>query len=96
MYVCCALDKVSGELILKVVNASVHKTQRSFVLQGRSRFASKGKLTEMSSPDLRTENTLDDPFRMIPKERIVRIPASHVFSLSFSPQSVNIVRVPLQ
>lgn len=95
LYLCCAKDEKTDELILKVVNTSSQSIIRNLNLKGKLQFASQGTITVLASKNLDCENTFDSPDKVIPYTKDIRIAHRKSFSLTFRPYSLNIIRVKL-
>ena len=92
LYVSAAREEKSGEVIVKVVNATSKAIPASLDLGGMTKVSRRGTATVLTSGDLQIENTLDQPRRIAPKE----VPLANLaqrFDYEFSPNSLTVLRV---
>jgi alpha-L-arabinofuranosidase len=93
LYAVAGLKRDTGELILKVVNASAQPMDTTLNLHGIEKI-SAGKAVVLTSADLKDENSFDNPTKVVPKEETVtgvstnfihQFPANSVTVLRFKP-----------
>jgi alpha-N-arabinofuranosidase len=90
-YASTSRDQKSGEIILKVVNATTNTVSANLRLVGVSA-VKKARSSVLQSDDLAAENRLEQPHRIAPHEQILpSVPAR--FDYSFQPSSVTILRL---
>ena len=71
LYATAATDAASGDLIVKVVNASAGPLETELVLSGASNLSGKGAATVLTSESPADENSLADPLKVSPKTEAV-------------------------
>ncbi len=85
-------DQKTGEIILKVINATASPVEVSILLAGAKKILPKGREIILTSPHPADENSLDHPKRVAPIEN----PLSGVapeFRHWFKPNSVHVLRI---
>ena len=92
LYTSAALDEGNGEVIVKVVNTGAAKEAR-VTLAGVRSVGPMGTAFVLQSDDLKAENSLDQPMRVAPVERQVRV-AGPEFMYSVPTRSFTVLRVP--
>ncbi len=91
-YATAAVDEKSGEIILKVVNASSAPVETAVDLAG-ARIAG-GKATVMVlTGALLDENSLPEPKKVAPTATPLTIPSPRI-DVTFKPHSMNVIRAP--
>lgn len=68
LYASAVIDDDKQQLILKICNANEQAKPWQIHLQGVKRFQPEAKLIRFESEDWLEENTLDNPFQVMPKE----------------------------
>ena len=91
LYASAALDKGTGELIVKVVNASSANKQTEIEVSGIRRLA-EGTLSVLKSQDLNDVNSIAEPHRISPQTKPLKA-AGKKMGLSLEPYSLTVVRV---
>lgn len=91
LYVSASSDEASGEVILKVVNATAAPKEARINLEGSGRVTAARAYT-LASANLKAENSLDAPTKIAPVERKINV-ASTQFAHTFAPQSLTVLRV---
>jgi DUF1680 family protein/alpha-L-arabinofuranosidase len=91
LYACAGRDEAAGEVVLKVVNASESAQETEISLAG-AKVEPKGKTIVLTSADPADENTLDDPNRVVPVEKVIEN-AGASFKHTFPPNSLTILRL---
>lgn len=94
LYAAAAFDKGTNELIIKIVNITDKAQTRDLVLEGAKKAATKGKLIELKSTDLKAFNTLDKPTLISPVEQTIDIKGK-TLNFTANPYSLNVIRVKL-
>jgi alpha-L-arabinofuranosidase len=89
-----ALDEVSGDIILKVVNASAQLLETQIDLKGAKGLAVSGKAIVLTSRSPLDENTLDEPTKVAPKTETIQVSGS-AFKRSFPGNSLTVIRIPI-
>ena len=91
VYASSSFDEVTGEVILKLVNATAQSSLCSVDLNG-VRQVGRGTLTVLHADDLAAVNTFDDPDRVAPKQMDFA-PTGAKFDLTLPANSFSVVRV---
>jgi alpha-N-arabinofuranosidase len=92
LFASASFDQSSGEIILKVVNAAAQPRKVELNFAGVKKLAQNGKSFVLTAPDLKAENTLDEPLRVAPVENKIVI-ESNKFTHTFAPNSLSVLRV---
>ena len=92
MYASAVLDKVSGEVIIKLVNTNAANVDVQVNLDGAQATGNKVTMQTLSSDDELAYNTIEIPKQVYPVEKIVEI-EKNTIHVSLAPLSFNIVRV---
>ncbi len=85
-------DADTKEVVIKVVNNNKEAKATTFALNSSKKFASKAKLTVMSSEDLEVINTLEKPNEIVPKDKEIKISGDSV-KIDLAPYSLSVIRV---
>lgn len=93
LYASASLDERAGEVILKLVNTEQAGREVRVNLAG-ARGASGGRALVLGSPDLKAENSLDEPNRVSPVEQALAVPGTE-FPYALAPNSLTVLRVRL-
>jgi alpha-N-arabinofuranosidase len=64
-------------------------------LAGAAKAGAAGKAFILSGPDLKAENSLDEPAKVAPVEREVTVSSSE-FSFTLAPNSLSVLRIPVK
>jgi alpha-L-arabinofuranosidase len=91
LYATSAIDEKSGEVILKLVNATARESAVAVELAG-VRQVKPGKLISLHADDVQAVNTVDAPDRVVPKESDFS-PGAPKFSVNLPANSFTVVRV---
>ena len=92
LFASAAIDRSAGELILKLVNATSDKKDIRITLAGGIRFDKTGKAFVLASPDLKAENSLDQPTKLSPVQREFQV-QSPEFGYTLDPNSLTVLRI---
>lgn len=92
LYASAALDRISNEIILKLVNNSDKIKPVNIVLAGTRRLQSKAKIIVMQSDDLKMVNSLDQPALISPVEHQITI-KNNAVNHSVAPYSFTVIRI---
>ncbi len=84
-------DEPSGELIIKVVNATDQPYRRSFAISGAASVLPTGRVITLSG-QAQDENTFDEPTKLAPVETRFGKFAPQ-FSYEFAPMSFTVMRI---
>ncbi len=93
IYGSATIDKLSGELIIKVVNASANTQTRNVLVDGIKKFATNATVIVLAS-NPGAVNSLAAPMAVSPVEELVRIKGKSL-PLTILPYSLTIVRIKL-
>ena len=91
LYASSTLDEATGEVILKLVNATAAESHTAVDVAGAGKLKS-GSLTVLQAESLLAENTFDAPERVAPRTTAFS-PAGTKFELTLPANSLTIVRV---
>jgi len=82
-------DDNSGDIILKVVNASPASCEASLVLNGLRETGDSVRVTMLSAPSGESENSFAHPFQYIPRDSTIPNTGKFIFP----PLSISILRI---
>jgi len=85
-------DTRTGEIVLKAINVSEEPVSVDVTLHGLRAPARSAAVTELTSARLSDNNTMAEPERIVPGERLVRI-AGPSFRHTFPARSLTVMRV---
>jgi len=88
-------DERNGEMVLKAINVSKFPVMGQVSLNGAMRMAGKARLITLSSARLGDNNSFEQPAKVAPVSGALETAGDH-FSYQFPPNSLTIVRVPIQ
>ena len=88
-----SLDEKSGDVILKVVNASSDPVKTEVDLKGVGKLPLNGKAIVLASANPLDENTLELPTKVSPKNEIVKL-IGNAIKHTFPGNSLTIIRIP--
>jgi alpha-L-arabinofuranosidase len=92
LFASAALDRRSGEVILKVVNGRPERREITINLGGLDLTKPQARLAVLASDDLQAENTLDHPDRIVPVESRLTV-ATPRFTWTLAPNSLGVLRI---
>ncbi|WEK35028.1 MAG: alpha-L-arabinofuranosidase C-terminal domain-containing protein [Candidatus Pseudobacter hemicellulosilyticus] len=95
LYATAALDSVSKELIIKLVNAGSRTVTPTLSFEGMKKTIGQARQIILHSPDLAAENTFAAPLKVSPKEETVFIKGS-TWPVKVEGYSVNVLRIKLR
>lgn len=87
-----ARDEKSGDIIVKVVNASNKAVNTTLNLEGAASLTGFADAMVLSSDSELDENTLDNPTKVIPKKEKIKVDR-HKVTHRFAANSLNILRI---
>jgi alpha-L-arabinofuranosidase len=93
-YATAAHDDKTGELILKVVNASSARVEAAIQVSGAAKLGRKASVTQLTAA-LSDENSLAAPKKVAPVSTLLGIPGPRI-DYGFLPYSMTIIRVPVR
>jgi alpha-N-arabinofuranosidase len=85
-------DEVTGDIIVKVVNASANPYQTSISVNGVPGLHSTGELISLRAASPEAENSFAEPIKYVPQTQTVGGITSF-FEISFKPYSINVLRL---
>jgi alpha-L-arabinofuranosidase len=92
LYASATLDEKSNELIIKLVNVSGKPQTCTVELDAKP--AAQAKLTVLQSDDANGMNSFEQPARVSPESRDIKVPGKR-FRLEAAPWSLSVLRVRL-
>ena len=87
-----ARDDKSGDVILKVVNASFESLETQIDLKGAGTLTGSGKAIVLTSGSPLDENTLEEPTKVSPKTEMVQF-SGNILTRSFPGNSLTVIRL---
>ena len=94
LYSTACIDEKTGELIIKLVNASGKSQSNVLALEGMQHLAPEGSVTVMQSDDLDAVNSFDQPERLIPQESVLPVKGKKITWVC-SPYSFTILKIKM-
>jgi len=95
LYASALHDDNTGEVILKVVNASSEKINTDVHLKGANDLARNGQSIVLSSDNPADENSLNTPDKVFPKTQVLNLPGP-AFQHVFPGNSLTVLRIGTQ
>ena len=92
IYASAVFDDTAGEVVLKVVNTAPSARTITIDLAGAGRLDKSGKAFVLTAPDLKAENTLENPMKVSPVEQRLTMKANNLVH-TFAPNSLTVLRV---
>ncbi len=90
-FVTTGRDEGTGDLIVKAINVSAEPVSAKLGIAGVQKLAPKAAVTTLASADLGDNNTLDEPFKVVPKTSEIDVNGpDHTFR--FQPHSFTLIR----
>ncbi len=94
-YVVSGYDETTGEEVIKFVNATEKPFTAGIELAGAESVGRTGKAIVLTSGDPSDENSLDNPEKVVPEERVYK-GFSDRFTYTFAPWSFTVLRIKVQ
>ena len=94
-YVVSGYDETTGEEVIKFVNATEKPFTAGIELAGAESVGRTGKAIVLTSGDPSDENSLDNPEKVVPEERVYK-GFSARFTYTFDPWSFTVLRIKVQ
>lgn len=94
-YVVSGYDETTGEEVIKFVNATEKPFTAGIELAGAESVGRTGKAIVLTSGDPSDENSLDNPGKVVPEERVYK-GFSNRFTYTFDPWSFTVLRIKVQ
>ncbi|HEV2763809.1 MAG TPA: alpha-L-arabinofuranosidase C-terminal domain-containing protein [Pyrinomonadaceae bacterium] len=92
LYASATLDERAGEVVLKLVNTSGSSREIRVELAGARTVNRPGRAFVLTAPDLKAENSLQEPTKIAPVETPLAV-ASGEFTHTLAPHSLTVLRV---
>ena len=92
LFALAGLERKTGDVLLRVVNRAAIARGLHISLQGVSAVARRAKVTTLSHADPTTENTVDFPDAVKPRESTID-QAGADFTYAFPPHSFTLLRL---
>ncbi len=94
LYASATIDKTTGELIIKIVNAAAISQAAEVNIKGTKQIASTSKVLTLQNDNLEAENTFAMPAVVAPVETTINT-KNNIISVELKPYSMNVIRVKL-
>lgn len=91
-FVTAGRDDARGELVVKAINILAEPVSSRILIDGVTEIANEATAFVLSAESLDANNSLGDPRRVVPKERIVNT-ASSSFEYTFPSYSLTVLRL---
>ncbi|HSU55114.1 MAG TPA: hypothetical protein VLT36_13735, partial [Candidatus Dormibacteraeota bacterium] len=92
VYACSALDKKTGDIIVKCVNTAPEPTEVELILGGAKDLDGEARATVLASDSPKDENSLSEPAKVAPKSFTIGI-SRNVLKHSFPGNSFTVLRL---
>lgn len=92
LYATACIDEKTGDLIIKVVNASARTQKNTIALEGVKKGVRQGQLTVLESDDLYGVNSFAEPQHIAPKESAIDIKGNKI-NWEAAPYSFSVLRL---
>jgi alpha-L-arabinofuranosidase len=93
LYACSALDKNTGDIIVKLVNTASDSTEIELVLDGATNPGPDAKASTLTSASPMDENSLSEPEKVSPKSATIRF-SGNVIKHPLPGNSFTVLRIP--
>ena len=93
LFASAVVDDAAGEIVMKLVNYSSSPRPVRISLAGAKKTGRTGRALVMASNDLNTQNSLQEPKKLVPQESTFSVAGSTV-SYTLAPNSLTVLRVP--
>jgi alpha-L-arabinofuranosidase len=94
LYASAVIDKVTGELIVKMVNVSATAQAVQLRIEGVKKLAGSGTLTVLQSPELTAVNSLGEAAVVRPADKEISLRGGKV-ALDAGPYSFTVFKVKM-
>ena len=84
-------DIATGDIVAKVINTGPDPASMSVRIEGEMRIANEARLTVLTSPNPRDENSFDAPTRIAPVTKMIPGVSAN-FVHEFQPHSLSVIR----
>jgi alpha-L-arabinofuranosidase len=93
IYASSALDRTTGDAIVKIVNTASEPTEVELALEGAKSTGSEARALILTSADGKDENSLREPERISPKVSTLNF-TGNVLRYDFPGNSLTVLRIP--
>ena len=93
LFASAVADDAAGDIVVKLVNYATTARVVKVNLAGAKKLGKTGRALVMASDDLNTQNTLDEPKKLTPKEAKFAV-TSPTLSYTLAPNSFTVLRIP--
>ena len=93
LFASAVADDPAGDIVVKLVNYATTPRAVKVNLAGAKKLGKTGRALVMASDDLNTQNTLDEPKKLVPKEEKFAVTGA-VLSYTLAPNSFTVLRIP--
>lgn len=93
LYATSALDKRTGDIIVKIVNTAAETTDVEITLDGAKNLSGNAKALVLTSANPKDENSITEPQRISPKSTTLNI-SGNVVKHTFPGNSFTVLRIP--
>lgn len=94
LYASSSLDKNKQQILLKIANTSSEKRLVKYSLDGLKPGIRQATLTVFQNSDMNAENTFENPFKVIPFEKPIRV-NGNVMDLELDSMSFYLIKIGL-
>jgi alpha-L-arabinofuranosidase len=94
LFASSCFDKITGEIILKLVNTSAKPVSRNVAINTKRKLAPFAKLTVLHSERLDDMNTINNTDAVIPAEKEIKLNRKSL-DLNIEPYSVVVIRIKI-
>lgn len=94
LYATAAIDKATGELILKLVNVSGKAQQKNIAIEGVKKLQATGKMIVLKSDNLDKVNSFENRTAVSPAEQTINTKGNKV-AVVLAPYSFSVIRVKM-
>ncbi len=95
VYASSVLDKQSGEVIVKIVNASANEVAVETMIAGVKPSGKQARLFTISSTDKETVNSFEAPQAVAPLTEMAAV-KKNVIAITLKPMSLTVIRIPVK
>lgn len=92
LYASATVDSKTNEIIIKFVNANPTQKTVSLNITGNGKLAKTAKVITLSSTDMQAENSVDQPTRIAPLNKEIKV-SGKTITYDAEPSSLNVIRI---
>ncbi|MBF9143200.1 alpha-L-arabinofuranosidase C-terminal domain-containing protein [Hymenobacter properus] len=93
LFASAVADDAAGELVVKLVNYSAAPRAVAVNMVGAKKLGKTGRALVMAADDLNTQNSLQEPKKLVPQEVKFAV-SGPVVSYTLAPNSLTVLRIP--